>query len=127
MGLSLANKFTVSELQVGVFLYLLRKIFSLGNMQILPIFNINDLQLACFMYSATHGLLPFYFINMFQVNSCIHTHNTRQKDKTHQIGHKLNLRKFTVTIAGPVSRNAIWAPSHNFVRTSNSHSKFMQI
>jgi len=59
------------------------------------------------MYSATHGLLPFYFINMFQVNSCIHTHNTRQKDKIHQIGHKLNLRKFTGTIAGPLSWNAL--------------------
>jgi len=46
------------------------------------------------MYSATHGLLPSYIINMFQVNSCIHTHDTRQKDKIHQIGHKLNLRKF---------------------------------
>jgi len=33
------------------------------------------------MYSATHGLLPFYVINMLQVNSCIHTHNTRQKVK----------------------------------------------
>ena len=59
------------------------------------------------MYSATHGLLPFYLINMFQVNSCIHTHNTRQKDKIHKIGHKLNLRKFTVTIAGPLLWNAL--------------------
>jgi len=47
-------------------------------LQILPIFNINDLQLASFVYSAVHGLLPFYFINLFQVNSCIHTHETRQ-------------------------------------------------
>jgi len=31
----------------------------------------------------------------------MHTHNTTQKDKIHQIGHKLSLRKFTVTIAGP--------------------------
>jgi len=76
-------------------------------LQILPIFNINDLQIACFMYSATHGLLPFYFINMFRVNSCIHAHDTRQKDKIHQIGHKLNLRKFTVTIAGPLLWNAL--------------------
>ena len=59
------------------------------------------------MYSDTHGLLPFYFINMSQFNSCIHTHNTRQKDKIHQIVHKLNLRKFTVTIAGPLLRNAL--------------------
>ena len=59
------------------------------------------------MYSATHGLLPSYFINMFQVNSCIHTPDTRQKGKIHQIGHKLNLRKFTVTIAGPLLRNAL--------------------
>ena len=76
-------------------------------LQILPIFNINDLQLACFIYSATHGLLPFYFINMFQVNSYIHTHDTRQKDKIHQIGHKLNLRKLTVTVAGPLLWNAL--------------------
>ena len=54
------------------------------------------------MYSDT-----FYLINMSQVNSCIHTHNTRQKDKIHQIGHKLNLRKFTVTIAGPLLWNAL--------------------
>jgi len=44
---------------------------------------------------------------MFQVNSCIHTHDTRQKDKIHQISHKLNLRKFTVTIAGPLLRNVL--------------------
>ena len=30
MGLSLANKFPVSELQVGVFSYLLRKFFLFG-------------------------------------------------------------------------------------------------
>ena len=38
---------------------------------------------------------------------CIHTHSNRQKDKIHQIGHKLNLRKFTVTIAGPLLWNAL--------------------
>ena len=52
--------------------------------------------------------ISFYFINMFQVNSCIHTPDTRQKDKIHQIGHiLLNLRKFTVTIASPLLRNAL--------------------
>jgi len=50
-------------------------------LQILPIFNINNLQLACFMYSAIHGLLPFYFINMFDVNSSIHTTTPDKKTK----------------------------------------------
>jgi len=30
-----------------------------------------------------------YFTNMFQVNSSIHTQNTRQKEKIHQLRHKL--------------------------------------
>ena len=73
------------------------------------------------MYSATHVLLPSYFINMFQVNSCIHAHDTRQKYKIHQIAHKLNLRKFTVTIAGTllVLRNALPILTYAYYLTKN--------
>jgi len=41
------------------------------------------------------------------MNWMCHTQNTRQRGKFHQTGHKLNLRKFTVTIAGPLLWNAL--------------------
>ena len=58
------------------------------------------------MYSATRGLLPLHLINMFHLNSSIHTDNTDKK-KIHQIGDKRNLCKFTVTTAGPLLWNAL--------------------
>jgi len=59
------------------------------------------------MYSATHDLLPEYFTNMSPLNSSIHTHNIGQEEKIRQLRHKLNLRKFTVCIAGPLLWNAL--------------------
>ena len=59
------------------------------------------------MYSVTHGLLPKVLCSMFQLNSSIYSHDTRQRHNIHQISHKLNVRKFTVRIAGPLLWNAL--------------------
>jgi len=53
------------------------------------------------MYAATHDLLPVYFTNMFQVHSSIHTHSTIQKDKIHQLSHKLNLTQIYCVYCWP--------------------------
>ena len=44
---------------------------------IFTVFNINNLQTACFMYKVMNNLVPSFFVNMFTVNNAIHNYNTR--------------------------------------------------
>ena len=45
-------------------------------LRLLPLVDINDLQVGCFMYSAMHNLLPNYFHTLFVTNSSVHSHYT---------------------------------------------------
>jgi hypothetical protein len=74
-------------------------------LHILTLSQINDLQLACFMYCCIHNLLPRNFTEMFYKNESLHSYHTRQKDHLHIVGHTLNIRKHTVRISGPVLWN----------------------
>jgi hypothetical protein len=74
---------------------------------ILPLFNINDLQVGCFVYRCVNRLLPGYFCDMFKFNELIHSHNTRNSQNLHLFSHRLTLRRHTVTVIGPVLWNSI--------------------
>lgn len=76
-------------------------------MNILPLDKLNDLQVGAFMFSAIHGLLPSELSDMFVYNRSLHAHNTRHKDKVHQIRYRLNIRKYTVRIVGPILWNTL--------------------
>jgi hypothetical protein len=76
-------------------------------LMILPLYNINDLQVACFVYRCVNRLLPDYFCDMFKFNELIHPHNTRTCHNLHLFQHRLNLRRHTVNIFGPVLWNLI--------------------
>jgi hypothetical protein len=69
-------------------------------LRVLPVHNIDELQLACFMYQCVNNKLPNYFCDMYMKNSDVHVYNTRQKDQLHQNCCMLNLRACTVRFAG---------------------------
>ena len=53
-------------------------------LSILPVYDINNLQVGCFMYSAVNRLLPQCFSSMFVTNSTVHSYNTRRHNDIHQ-------------------------------------------
>ena len=76
-------------------------------LELLTVYNINSLQLGCFMYSTVHSLLPAYFKCMFITNTTVHSYNTRQKDDMHQTAYRTNVCKYTVRILGPRLWNSL--------------------
>jgi len=50
---------------------------------VMTIFEINKLQIACFMFKVNTQQLPSYFSDLFIQNSALHSHNTRQSSDYH--------------------------------------------
>lgn len=76
-------------------------------LNILPLADLNDLQVACFVFRCRKNLLPHKFCSMFITNSSIHSHNTRHKfDLTH-VYHRLTLRSVTVRFYGITLWNSL--------------------
>jgi len=44
-------------------------------LKLLNVYDIHKLQVASFMFTVNHYILPVYFCNMFTVNCNIHMHN----------------------------------------------------
>ena len=61
-------------------------------LNILSLYNINDLQLACFVYQCINNQMPCYFNNMFKLNADVHVHNTRHKTDLHSDIRTLSVR-----------------------------------
>ena len=76
-------------------------------MNILPVYCMNDLQTACFMFSSINSLLPKCFNDMFILNANIHTHFTRMNNALHQTQYRLNCSKFALRTHGPVLWNSL--------------------
>lgn len=76
-------------------------------LDILTIFNINDLQVGCYMYAVVNKLLPEFFNSMFIRNSTVHTHCTRNSTAVHQQQYRLNISKFSIRICGPKLWNSL--------------------
>ena len=72
-----------------------------NKLRVMTIFDINNLQVACFMYRCQNNLMPSYFHFMFPINSNYHSYDTRQKNQIHIDPYRLNIRKYTVNIFGP--------------------------
>jgi len=78
-----------------------------GKCGLLSVFDINKLQIGCFMYCAIHNMLPNYFCVMFVRNLDIHSYSTRQKDDLHLSGFRTNIGKFTIRALGPRVWNSL--------------------
>ena len=51
---------------------------------ILKVFDLNDIQVGCFMYTAMNNLLSAAFTNLFMLNSIVHSHETRSSSDIHE-------------------------------------------
>lgn len=69
-------------------------------LKLLPVFDINKLQILCFTYRALKGLLPNQFNNLYVLNSHIHDHFTRQTVKIHSQPCRTKIRQYSVRIRG---------------------------
>ena len=70
------------------------------SLKVLPVSQLNDLQVACFMYRCANGMLPRSFCSMYQMNATYHSYHTRTQSAYHYSYCRLNLRKNTVRIYG---------------------------
>ena len=77
------------------------------NLKKLTIFEIQQLQLLKFIYRSVHKLLPKTLKNIFQEVSNIHDHNTRGKTKLFTRQARLNARKNSITVQGPILWNTV--------------------
>jgi hypothetical protein len=76
-------------------------------LNLLSVQKINRLQLACFMYNATHRLLPAHFTKMFMSNTDVHTYDTRHREHLHLLYYRTNVCKYTARFLGPSLWNAL--------------------
>lgn len=89
-------------------------------LRILPVYNLNNLQVACFAFRQTHNLLPASFHSFFVQNNSLHSHNTRQSTNLHLLRHRLVMRKNSIRISGPL----IWNKIPDSIRSLKSISLF---
>jgi len=75
--------------------------------RVLTVFDINKLQIACFMYKAHHRQIPGYLNHFFIVNSDLHTYNTRQSSDIHISYSRTNVRQLSIVIYGAKIWNSI--------------------
>jgi len=76
-------------------------------LSILTIYQLNDLQVGCFVYRCTRNTLPNKFCSMFNMNSSIHSHQTRQCSKLHHEHCRLHVRSKTIRNYGVLLWNSL--------------------
>ena len=87
---------------------------------ILPISNVNILQICVFVYQSIHKLLPICFHSVFQFNSQIHNFNTRSANNLHPNFSTTTFSQFSVSFRGPHFWNTL--PVH--IRNCTSVKSF---
>ena len=60
--------------------------------KLLKLFDINNLQIAHFVFNYYNHALPTIFSSYYYVNHQIHHNNTRASNKLHQIRFECNVR-----------------------------------
>ena len=81
---------------------------------------LNVLQVGCFMYKAMNNLLPEAFANFVELNSNIHSHETRSSSNIHVVSFPLNVRKANIKCHG----TSVWNISPLAVRLSTTFTIF---
>ena len=67
---------------------------------LLNIYDINKLQVCCFMYKVKHRMLPQLFLDWFTYNCNIHNYDTRHCSDFYQKSYSTVLRAHTTVIYG---------------------------
>ena len=65
-------------------------------MNVLTLYHVIQFQTCCFMHKIHNHILPINFQSLFNINYCIHDHNTRRIDNFHVISHRTNVREYSI-------------------------------
>ena len=76
-------------------------------LNILTIYQLNQFQIAIFMYSYFKGSLPSIFDNIFNLNCAIHQHKTRAHGNVRLPLYKYNFSRTTITFVGSKGWNMV--------------------
>jgi hypothetical protein len=74
---------------------------------ILKLYDLNKLQVACFVYKGVRNLLSPSFHNYFTVNSVVHEHDTRISSSIHLLQSRTCVRQSSIKIHGTKIWNSI--------------------
>jgi len=77
------------------------------SLNILKLQDINNLQIAVFMYKYYHNLLPLLFDDFFCLNANIHPYCTRRSNALHLPAVRTILRKRSIIFTGPLIWNQL--------------------
>jgi hypothetical protein len=77
------------------------------NLKVLKLYDLNSLQIGCFVYKVMHNLLPHSFQNYFILNTNIHHHDTRQATGIHLSYSRTNIRQLNIKFSGAKTWNSI--------------------
>ena len=80
---------------------------------------INQMQIYCFMHKIVHRLLPSYFLNILNLNSDIHSYETRRASKFHI--HYCNTKLRALSIHNH------WCKLWNLLTLEISSARAMQV
>ena len=89
-------------------LYFANKIFN--------VYDINDYIIGSFMYECLYGTIPEIFRNYFQRNADVHDHSLRNVNDLYVPYGRLDIRKFSIKIAGA----NLWNSLPSLVKNSQS-------
>ena len=90
------------------------------SLNILPLSNINDFHVCCYVYRSLNNLLPSHLSNMFVSNRCVHSYQTRNSQNLHIQQYRLSLRKHTVRNFG----SHLWNSIPEYLRKLPTYSLF---
>ena len=88
--------------------------------QKLPIYEINQLQVASFVHTAVHNISPVLFHDFFVPIHSVHSYSVRSKNNLHVFLAKITNRKLSIKIRGP----SLWNDIPEIIRSSNSIHSF---
>ena len=76
-------------------------------LKLLKLSDIYILNIMLFMFKFRHSLLPQVFDDMFVLNRDVHNYFTRQFDMYHYLTWRLQMRKKSIRIQGPIIWNQL--------------------
>ena len=83
--------------------------------KILNVYYINDYIIGSFVYECLYGNIPELFRNYFQRNADVHDHNQGNTNDFYVPYGRLDIRKFSIKIAGA----NLWNSLPSFVKNHN--------
>jgi len=90
------------------------------NLHVLTIFDIYALQVSQFMFKVTFNLLPSSLVTYFQINSAVHSYNTRHFQDYHISSVRTAKRLKTLRHSGP----RIWNSLPSEIKAINNFHSF---